>query len=54
MKLNSGDDVTISGRVVEGGGGDIPHLIELESGLYLWVHDDDIKTVHPAKESNNE
>ena len=49
MKLNNGDIVTISGTVVEGGGGDIPHLIELSSGITIWIHDDDIQTAHPAK-----
>ena len=53
MILNNGDEVTIKGTVIEGGGGHIPHLIQLSSGIAIWVYDKDIQTFHPTKKGED-
>ena len=49
MVMQVGDDVTVNGKIVAGLDGRTI-LIQLKSGAYALIHDDDINTIRPKIE----
>lgn len=49
MVMQVGDDVTVNGKIVAGLDGRTI-LIQLKSGAYALIHDEDINTIRPKIE----
>ena len=53
MVMQVGDDVTVNGKIVAGLDGRTI-LIQLKSGAYALIHDEDVNTIRPKVKSCGE